>query len=71
MKSIDADLLGRLPLTDIAKVTFYKRDEIATVPGGARSYAGRVTKSRTYEYARLWVPLYDDVALAVRELAGP
>ena len=30
MKSIDADLLGRLPLTDIAKVTFYKRDEIAT-----------------------------------------
>jgi hypothetical protein len=24
-----------------------------------------VTESRTYEYARLWVPLYDDVALAV------
>ena len=24
-----------------------------------------MTKSRTYEYARLWVPLYDDVALAV------
>jgi hypothetical protein len=24
-----------------------------------------VTKRKTYEYARLWVPLYDDVALAV------
>ncbi|HYG94984.1 MAG TPA: hypothetical protein VD859_15505 [Nocardioides sp.] len=24
-----------------------------------------MSKSQTYEYARLWVPLYDDVALAV------
>jgi hypothetical protein len=24
-----------------------------------------VSKERTFEYARLWVPLYDDVALAV------
>ena len=24
-----------------------------------------MSKNRTYEYARLWVPLYDDVALAV------
>lgn len=24
-----------------------------------------MTRKRTYEYARLWVPLYDDVALAV------
>jgi len=24
-----------------------------------------VSRKRTYEYARLWVPLYDDVALAV------
>lgn len=30
MKAIDADLLARLPLTDIASVTFYKRDEITT-----------------------------------------
>lgn len=30
MKAIDADLLIRLPLTEIGKVTFYKRDEITT-----------------------------------------
>jgi hypothetical protein len=24
-----------------------------------------VSKARTYEYARLWVPLYDDVSVAV------
>lgn len=24
-----------------------------------------MSRNRTYEYARLWVPLYDDVALAV------
>jgi len=30
MKAIDADLLTRLPLTEIGKVTFYKRDEITT-----------------------------------------
>ena len=30
MKAIDADLLARLPLTDIGKVTFYKHDEITT-----------------------------------------
>lgn len=27
---IDANLLGQFPLTDIAKVTFYKRDEITS-----------------------------------------
>jgi hypothetical protein len=27
---IDADLLARLPLKDVAKVTFYKRDELTT-----------------------------------------
>jgi hypothetical protein len=30
MTAIDANLLGQLPLTDIAKVTFYKRDEITS-----------------------------------------
>ena len=30
MTCIDTDLLTRLPLPDIAKVTFYKRDEITT-----------------------------------------
>ena len=30
MKAIDADALSQLPLADIAKVTFYKRDEITT-----------------------------------------
>jgi hypothetical protein len=30
MASIDADLLGKLPLTDVTKVTFYKRDELTT-----------------------------------------
>lgn len=30
MTAIDANLLTRLPLTDIGKVTFYKRDEITT-----------------------------------------
>ncbi len=30
MAVIDADLLSQLPLTDVAKVTFYKRDELTT-----------------------------------------
>jgi hypothetical protein len=30
MTAIDVTLLGQLPLTDIAKVTFYKRDEITS-----------------------------------------
>jgi hypothetical protein len=30
MTAIDPNLLGHLPLSDIAKVTFYKRDEITT-----------------------------------------
>ena len=30
MTSIDADVLAQLPLTDVAKVTFYKRDEVTT-----------------------------------------
>jgi len=30
MTDIDADLIARLPLTDIGKVTFYKRDELTT-----------------------------------------
>lgn len=30
MTTVDADLLARLPLPRIAKVTFYKRDEITT-----------------------------------------
>lgn len=30
MAFIDADLLARLPLADIAKVTFYKREELTT-----------------------------------------
>jgi hypothetical protein len=30
MKTIDADMLRQLPLTDIANVTFYKRDELTT-----------------------------------------
>jgi hypothetical protein len=30
MAVIDADLLAELPLTDVAKVTFYKRDELTT-----------------------------------------
>jgi hypothetical protein len=30
MTNIDAELLANLPLTDIAKVTFYKRDELTT-----------------------------------------
>lgn len=30
MPVIDTDLLARLPLAEIAKVTFYKRDEITT-----------------------------------------
>jgi hypothetical protein len=30
MADIDADLLAKLPLTDIARVTFYKRDELTT-----------------------------------------
>jgi hypothetical protein len=30
MPGIDADLLARLSLTDIGKVTFYERDEITT-----------------------------------------
>lgn len=30
MTAIDANLLGQLPLTDIAKVTFYKRDELTS-----------------------------------------
>ena len=30
MRTIDANLLHRLPLKDIANVTFYKRDEITT-----------------------------------------
>ena len=30
MTCIDTDLLARLPLPDIAKVTFYKRDQITT-----------------------------------------
>jgi hypothetical protein len=30
MTAIDAHILGQLPLTDIAKVTFYKRDELTT-----------------------------------------
>ena len=30
MNSINAELLSRLPLTEIDRVTFYKRDEITT-----------------------------------------
>lgn len=30
MADIDANLLAQLPLTEIIKVTFYKRDEITT-----------------------------------------
>jgi len=30
MSAIDANLLAQLPLPDIAKVTFYKRDELTT-----------------------------------------
>jgi hypothetical protein len=30
MTAIDANLLGQLPLSEIAKVTFYKRDDITT-----------------------------------------
>ncbi|WP_205478878.1 hypothetical protein [Sphingomonas arenae] len=30
MSAIDADLIAKLPLSDIAKVTFYKRDELTT-----------------------------------------
>lgn len=30
MTAIDTNLLGQLPLTSIAKVTFYKRDEITS-----------------------------------------
>ena len=30
MTSIDADLLAHLPLTEVTKVTFYKRDEVTT-----------------------------------------
>ena len=30
MAAIDANLLAKLPLSDIAKVTFYKRDELTT-----------------------------------------
>ena len=30
MAAIDAELLARLPLTQIDKVTFYKRDEVTT-----------------------------------------
>jgi len=30
MNAIDADLLAQLPLSEINKVTFYKRDEITT-----------------------------------------
>ncbi|HUE79506.1 MAG TPA: hypothetical protein VMN38_07735 [Sphingomicrobium sp.] len=30
MKAIDADTLGQLPLTEITRVTFYKRDEMTT-----------------------------------------
>ena len=30
MATIDTELLARLPLADITKVTFYKRDEITT-----------------------------------------
>lgn len=30
MSVIDANLLAKLPLSDIAKVTFYKRDELTT-----------------------------------------
>jgi hypothetical protein len=30
MPAIDANLLAKLPLSDIAKVTFYKRDELTT-----------------------------------------
>ena len=30
MISIDADVIAQLPLKEVAKVTFYKRDEVAT-----------------------------------------
>ncbi|HVF83512.1 MAG TPA: hypothetical protein VM913_05010 [Sphingomicrobium sp.] len=30
MASINAGLVGKLPLSDVTKVTFYKRDEITT-----------------------------------------
>ena len=30
MATINASILGQLPLTEITKVTFYKRDEITT-----------------------------------------
>jgi hypothetical protein len=30
MAKIDSDLLARLPLADISRVTFYKRDEITS-----------------------------------------
>ena len=30
MTCIDAGLLSRLPITDVQKVTFYKRDELTT-----------------------------------------
>jgi hypothetical protein len=30
MKAINADLLRLIPVTDIQRVTFYKRDELAT-----------------------------------------
>lgn len=30
MTCIDAELLSRLPITDVQKVTFYKRDELTT-----------------------------------------
>ena len=30
MRAIDSNVLSQLPLTDIAKVAFYKRDEITT-----------------------------------------
>jgi hypothetical protein len=30
MAAIDADVLAQLPLTDVGKVTFYKRDELTS-----------------------------------------
>lgn len=30
MAAIDAEVLAKLPLTDVTKVTFYKRDELTT-----------------------------------------
>ena len=30
MARIDADVLAQIPLTDVGKVTFYKRDEVTT-----------------------------------------